>query len=204
MWHTTEINDLILVWNPDPGTSEEASLPSWEVPQFPGVSPGNRFGVLETSVYTHVEDIAENGADFSHVKTLHSTLAKVSPWILAALDLKEVWHPSFQPGQDSTRHEARYEVEYHLEAFGGRLTFGGSTFLGKQYGPGLFLYEMTTPLGKLFITEAVTPVEELHSGIILQFYRQPGNLMARFWGSTLMRMYISDVRKIKKCANLQF
>ncbi|XP_020286702.1 cholesterol 7-desaturase [Pseudomyrmex gracilis] len=92
-WKCCEVNHLIFVWY-----HAESAEPDWQPQPHTHLSNGAwRFqGRNEFLISCHIQDIAENGADFAHLGAVHGPtifLSNYVPWLARHSWTNAIWRP---------------------------------------------------------------------------------------------------------------
>jgi len=155
-WKSLEINGVILVH-----FDAEGRQASWEPPKIEGIGSGSwRFhGRIEHRIHVHIQEIPENGADTAHLNVLHIPTVMGSDSIV-----RHHWDATWEADEKET-HKSNIVVKEQMLFCGRYVPFSYSEAKINQYGPGLVYIHMYTPLGEMWILEAVTPVGPLHQKV---------------------------------------
>ncbi|KAG2388697.1 hypothetical protein C9374_000136 [Naegleria lovaniensis] len=143
-----EKNDQIYLW-----FDAEGRPPHWKVPS---VRPNLKtHGKLAHHIYCHIQEIPENGPDAPQ------EMKYTFGWIWNIWGAK--WQKSTLEHQD---HIAYFQVQ-HVSTFNDlfNIPFSVVDVNGGQYGPGIVMFEFSTPLGSFDLIQTVTPVGPLHQHV---------------------------------------
>ena len=165
-WPCQERNGVILVWMSDTDM-QPYSIPI--CPQIEGTSATYIYrGFVENITDTHINDIAENGADVSHLDNVHF------PFVFPSLTpiLSHTWKATWVAGEDDRAHIADMTVLQSMCLFGIPLP-GPVRVEIQQVGLSLVLLDMSTPVGRLFVVESVTPISPLQQRVMHTVYADP-------------------------------
>ncbi|KAF6198654.1 hypothetical protein GE061_008406 [Apolygus lucorum] len=165
-----EVNDLIFVWY-----HAEGEEPTWFPDDIPEITQRKYIyrGRNEFKINAHVQEIPENGSDLWHFNALHGTTvifgsnmaADNSRWNF----LRHIWDSCWEPSTDpDSKHLGVSRLHHHVEVFG--MKFGILDIDIKQIGPGYVEMKFTCPLGQMFVTQTVTPVEPMVQKVVHRVY----------------------------------
>jgi len=148
-WPVEEKNGVIYVWHHADG--EE---PSWRVDPIPEIECGYFYcsGKTWCHVNAHVQELPENGPDRAHLNVLHKPFV----WERIANVMTHLWTAEWKPHETlSWKSDIRLTQVFRL--FG--VTIPGTQVVAEinQIGPGMVLLHLSTPLGRLYAFEYVTP-----------------------------------------------
>jgi len=136
---------MILLWY-DP-----TDRPStWSPPELEGFSKLTYVGRSETLVACHIQEIPENGADTAHVNYVHRPFFIPQIWFL-----NHGWHMTWKAGAQEHIGEVSLDEWFTIT---GRYVPGSKMHVQvSQLGPALVHLQLFTPLGRVWIIEAVSP-----------------------------------------------
>ena len=172
-YNCLEKNGVILVWidstffKSDTISEIPYSIPS--ISQVEGSSATYIYkGFVENITDCHINDIAENGADVSHLQTVHY------PFVFPSMTpiLSHTWKATWNAGEGERVHIADMTVDQNM-CFLGLSLPGGVHVEIQQVGLSLVLLDMKTPLGRLFVIESVTPISPLKQRVLHTVYADP-------------------------------
>jgi cholesterol 7-dehydrogenase len=164
-WTSIEQNGVILVW-----MSSDTDMPVYSIPICSQIESQSYIyrGFVENITDCHINDIAENGADVSHLDTVHY------PFVFPSFSplLSHTWKATWIAGEDERSHIADMTVLQSVCLLGIPLP-GGVRVEIQQVGLSLVLLDMHTPVGRLFVVESVTPISPLKQRVLHTVYADP-------------------------------
>ncbi|XP_037091424.1 LOW QUALITY PROTEIN: cholesterol 7-desaturase-like [Pollicipes pollicipes] len=196
-WPVFEANGAIHVWH-----HAEGEPPSWHPPIHPHIASGRyKFcGRSEHTVFAHIQDLPENGADNAHLAVLHgkiftdgNDLEERLRWRWIRHNWTATWeaHPE-QKHRFTTRISTSFTVLnmfhdlYHNDV------------VVEQVGPGLVYIEFNAPFGSGVVQQMVTPVGDLCQRVVHTIYWDRsyglGPLIAKFTFLAEVTQFERDVR----------
>jgi cholesterol 7-dehydrogenase len=158
--------------------SESVPVPNntpWHgIPSFPEADgPFPRFafhGYTENVVDAHIFDIAENGADVSHLAVVHSVFIapSLSPF------LSHSWVGTWTPAAKGSGREHIADMTVRESVCVAGIPLPGEVQVRiEQVGPAHVYLRMETPVGSLFVCETVTPVSPHRLRVMHAVYASP-------------------------------
>ncbi|BES90330.1 Rieske [2Fe-2S] domain [Nesidiocoris tenuis] len=170
-WDSLEMNDLVFVHY-----NAEGESPTWAPEEIPEIKSRNFIyrGRNEFFVNAHIQQIPENGSDLVHFSALHSKSVicggditkQQTNWLnIFTHNWESVWHPSTDP---ELKHIGISKLLHHIDFCGFKL--GSLDADIRQVGPGYVELKFLTPLGRLVITQTVTPIEPLVQKVVHRVY----------------------------------
>lgn len=175
-WPVREINGEIVVWH-----HADHETPRWEIPDF--TKGFYLHGTSEHTIACHVQEIAENGPDCTHLNFLHKPFLGSSGINRV---LHHMWNAEWTPGTDENqdRHFAYIKMEQGMGSFG--KSWPGSTVYIDilQCGPGMVHINMPLIPGlfNIRIIEEVLPI-----GPMMQRVRHS------VWGSATTPRFVAKL-----------
>ena len=199
-WPVLERNGVVGVWMSASGYGDTPNTtpqpPPWfEPPLLPELSPtsGGAYvyhGMTENLVPAIIFELPENGADIGHLTALHSA------FVVAALRpaFSHAWKGHWEP-HDTSPHLARLRIAQTMVFCGFPLP--GTVHVEiLQCGPSqVYLFFNLPGIGKVVITETVTPVEPTLQRVLHACHAAPGvpRLVAKALLASVIRAYDQDV-----------
>ncbi|KAG5682992.1 hypothetical protein PVAND_012304 [Polypedilum vanderplanki] len=173
-WISKEINKLIFVWYH--AENEEP----WDIPIVQEVE-NDKFwlhGTNDFIIYSHIQDIPENGADRAHLATVHG------PNILAGTDIRtfrdkllsiglHLWDAKWNACEGKLKHIAKASIDHVVEVL--KVKFFQLEADVTQIGPGYVVLKLKTFYGNVTILQTVTPIEPMKQRLMHFFYGTPWN-----------------------------
>lgn len=171
-----EKNGIVWFWF-DP--EDPASEPTWKLPVYSEIESGEwrMDGKATHQVSTHISDIPENTSDVAHLNELHH-LVNPFPFKLPNLitdNVNLLWDGLWTAGkaEDGDQHCAHVPVTLSLHAFGRQVPGAKMNIQILLVGPGVLIYDFTTPAGTMRMFECITPIKPLLQKISLVIYSKP-------------------------------
>uniref|UniRef100_A0A0K8SMI1 cholesterol 7-desaturase n=1 Tax=Lygus hesperus TaxID=30085 RepID=A0A0K8SMI1_LYGHE len=169
-YRSLEVNDMIFVWY-----HAEDEEPTWVPDEIPEIASGKYFyrGRNEFKINAHIQEIPENGSDVWHFNALHSTSVIFGSDIAANNSDKKFfnheWESTWEPSTDpAMRHIGVSKLLHHVKVFG--FILGKLDIDIRQMGPGYVELKFWTPLGRMVITQTVTPIEPMIQKVVHRVY----------------------------------
>ncbi|XP_064395396.1 cholesterol 7-desaturase nvd-like [Halichondria panicea] len=159
-WPTLECNGAILVWH-----DAEGREPLWSLKDLEGI--GSRFVYRLSSTHfikTHIQDIAENGADVAHLTYLHG--AGVSSG--AGMDYRELlsgklhthsWTARWESLPKPSTYVGRMTLTMTNSILGVNFKSLDITSIADQMGCGVVYLTLKSKFGTVLLLHTVTPLE---------------------------------------------
>lgn len=186
-WHVAEVNDKIIVWH-----HADKKEPEWFVEDF--VEDFEFHGKTEHTVCVHVQEIAENGPDVSHLNFLHRSWlgSKINTWV------HHIWDATWTPGteENGDRHMAYIKVTQEMASFGRPIPFTKHIVNILQVGPGMVHLDFALPFGlHVRIMENVTPAGPMLQRVRHSIYasRCTPRIFAKIFLRLMTRIFEQDV-----------
>lgn len=154
-WIVQEIWGLILVWHHQ--NNEE---PSWTTDGLIPEVANYKFHCKTSDVLRiHLQDFAENGADFAHFSHVHDLLT--IPFANRFVDVKHIMDIKF--GEGDQKHIAWFSDQADLvwKSSQKLIPHAGGKALVTYYGPGFLVFQFTTEIGNMLLLKTFTPIGEL-------------------------------------------
>jgi len=154
-WTVKEDWGLILVWH-----HSENAPPSWQTDGYLDDLKDNKFhGMTRDILRMHLQDFAENGADYAHFSFVHDLLAL--PFANRFVHIRHETNIEFGDGEE--KHLAWFSDTTQLvRNKDGSLiknAKGGANVT--YYGPGFLVFRFNTRFGNPVIVKTFTPLGEL-------------------------------------------
>jgi len=154
-WPMREYNGLICIYY-----HSEGKPPTHEPLEITEITNGQLTyrGSWERDVYMHLQEFAENSADFQHFAPLHGQLT--IPWTLIPIPFMSIQHEAgWKIDQiDNQSHIAYFSDEAKLKIFNyfcfPKVVTAVITFVGCA---GIVYFTFTTPIGNIMIIQSHTP-----------------------------------------------
>ncbi|HUH74477.1 MAG TPA: Rieske 2Fe-2S domain-containing protein [Chitinophagales bacterium] len=155
-WEVIEAWGLILVWYHGEGKSSE-----WN-PEFylPEIANYKYHGVKKDTLHIHLQDFAENGADYAHFNFVHNLLT--IPFAHKFVFLKHDVKITFGEGEE--RHLAQFTdtAKLHWKKSGDQIKDAGGQALVRYFGPGFLIFRLSSKLAHdVTIIKSFTPIGPL-------------------------------------------
>jgi len=188
-WTTLEINEMILIWHHIDNQS-----PSWFPQEIPEIVSGKwqGRGMSTQEVHSHIQEIPENGADYSHFLHVHKRplglpiyhlvipkwMASTDPKFSEILYDEQNWVKEFRESkkqyvQKPVTSTLAFNHNLRLELFGKSIRFSSMiSFIAFQVGPGLVYIFWRIPFGNGAFIQSVTPTAEKEQHIVHRIYAE--------------------------------
>ena len=155
-WEMIEAWGLILVWY-----HAEGKAPEWN-PEFylPEIADYKYHGVKKDTLHIHLQDFAENGADYAHFNFVHNLLT--IPFADKFVHIKHKVEINF--GEDDDKHLAWFTdgAVLHWNKSGKEIKDAGGDALVRYFGPGFLIFRLSSKLAEnITIIKSFTPVGPL-------------------------------------------
>ena len=154
-WVVKENWGLILVWH-----HSEKLAPTWDTEgQLTELKEYKYHGMTSNTLRIHLQDFAENGADFAHFNFVHNLLT-----IPLASKFVHVAHTvNIEFGEGETKHMAAFTDQADLVWAKSRkmIPHAGGKAVVTFYGPGFLVFRFTTKMGNMLLIKTFTPMGEL-------------------------------------------
>ena len=155
-WETIEAWGLILVWYHAEGKASE-----WNPENYlPEIAEYKSHGVKKDTLHIHLQDFAENGADYAHFNFVHNLLT--IPFAHKFVDVKHKVEIKF--GEGENKHLASFTdaANLHWEKSGKEIKDAGGLALVRYFGPGFLIFRISSKLAaNVTIIKSFTPVGPL-------------------------------------------
>ncbi len=154
-WTFKETWGLVLVWY-----HAENEPPSWETDgEIPELDTYKFHTKTEDILRIHLQDFAENGADFAHFGFVHNLLT--IPIANRFIDVRHTVNIDFYEGE--RRHTASFTDQADLVWKKSReeIPHAGGNAVVTFYGPGFLVFRFTTKIGKMLLVKTFTPLGPL-------------------------------------------
>ncbi len=154
-WIVKENWGLVLVWH-----HSEGKPPTWDTePYLKELQDYKYYGNTSETLRIHLQDFAENGADYAHFGTVHNLLT--IPFAKNFLHIKHTTNIEFGEGEES--HLAWFTdiAEIARNKDGSVVENAGGRAKVTYYGPGFLVFAFQTRLGNPVIVKTFTPVGKL-------------------------------------------
>lgn len=155
-WETVEAWGLILVWY-----HAEGKVADWN-PEFylPEIAEYKAHGIKKDTLHIHLQDFAENGADYAHFNFVHNLLT--IPFAHKFVDVKHQVEIKF--GEGDEKHLASFTdaANLHWKKSGKEIKDAGGLALVRYFGPGFLIFRISSKLAaNVTIIKSFTPVGPL-------------------------------------------
>jgi len=158
-----ERNQIIYFWH-----DAEHRDPWWEPPSFPELDncEFTYHGKTEHHVLAHIQELPENGADISHLNTLHHSATRgiTHQWEATWVPLGESTEKSATADNNNNTtkttnlsHWTEIRLTERTILFGIPLKFLDVKVVVNQIGPGIVWLRFFTPFGQALVLESTTP-----------------------------------------------
>ena len=154
-WLVKENWGLILVWH-----HSDKKAPHWDTEgQLPELKDYKYYGKKSDILRIHLQDFAENGADFAHFNFVHNLLTV--PFADRFIHVKHTVNIEF--GEGDVKHMAAFTDRADLvwKKSGKEIPHAGGNAVVTFYGPGFLVFRFTTEMGKMLLIKTFTPMGEL-------------------------------------------
>ena len=154
-WIVKEDWGLVLVWH-----HSEKQAPSWTTDgQLTELKEYKYHGKTSDIVRIHLQDFAENGADFAHFNFVHNLLT--IPFADRFIHVKHTVNIEF--GEGEVKHMASFTDKADLvwKSSGTEIPHAGGNAVVTFYGPGFLVFRFTTEMGNMLLIKTFTPMGEL-------------------------------------------
>lgn len=154
-WTVKETWGLVLVWY-----HANKEQPEWDTEGcIPELADYNYHGTTTDVLRIHLQDFAENGADFAHFHYVHNLLTV--PIAKNFIDVRHTVSINFGEGAD--KHTASFTDQADLVWKKSRkeIPHAGGKAVVTYYGPGFLVFRFATKIGKVLLVKTFTPMAEL-------------------------------------------
>jgi len=154
-WIVKEDWNLILVWY-----HSENELPSWSTDGYLKEIKAYKYHFKTTDILRiHLQDFAENGADYAHFAYVHELLT--IPFAEKIVDVKHTLNITF--GEGEQKHMAWFNDQADLvwKSSQKLIPHAGGKALVTYFGPGFLVFQFDTKIGKLLLVKTFTPLGTL-------------------------------------------
>jgi len=189
-WKTIERIGAIFIWY-----HAENAEPHWFPPSIDGIDKVSRLRLhakAHFEIRAHIQEIAENGADITHLPILHHQTSFLYPNIIMK-HFHHSWEAHWKPST-TERHQAQITVYTAFNFLNFKV---GSTAKASvcQIGPGIVLHELQTIFGTYFVRETTTPIGPLHQKLVVNFWgnRWTPRFLAKIIAFTTIEMIERDI-----------
>lgn len=158
----SEKNGMIFMWY-----HLEHSTPFWEIPNIDAFDSNNYqyVGYSKHEVYTHIQDIPENGADIGHLNYLHSPLFSFFKKLGFSYRFSSKWEV-----MRKKKHISQIKIIQALYFMNYSIPFTKQYAFVNQYGPGIVVLEFKLSIGKASAIQTVTPIEPMYQILVHTMY----------------------------------
>lgn len=155
-WNSIEAWGLILVWY-----HAEGKEPEWNPESYlPEIADYKSHGVKKDILHIHLQDFAENGADYAHFNFVHNLLT--IPMADKFVHIKHEVVINF--GEGDEKHLAWFtdSAVLHWNKSGNEIKDAGGKALVRYFGPGFLIFKLTSKLAEnVTIIKSFTPLGPL-------------------------------------------
>ena len=154
-WIVKEDWGLILVWH---HTDQKA--PHWDTTGHLNELKDYKYhGKTSEVLRIHLQDFAENGADFAHFNFVHNLLT--IPFANRFVNVKHSVKIEF--GEGDVKHMASFTDQADLiwKSNGKEIPHAGGNAVVTFFGPGFLVFKFTTKMGNMLLIKTFTPMDEL-------------------------------------------
>ena len=154
-WEVIEAWGLILVWYHAEGKTSEWNPDAY----LPEIENYKYHGVKKDILHIHLQDFAENGADYAHFNFVHNILT--IPFADKFVHLKHEVEINF--GEGENQHLAWFTDRANLFWNSGKqINDAGGEALVRYFGPGFLIFRLSSKLAKdITIIKSFTPIGPL-------------------------------------------
>ena len=154
-WIVKEDWGLVLVWH-----HADKIAPTWSTDgELTEMKDYKYHGKTTDVLRIHLQDFAENGADFAHFNFVHNLLT-----IPMASKFVKVAHTvNIEFGEGDVKHMAAFTDQADLvwAKSGKMIPHAGGKAVVTFYGPGFLVFRFTTKMGNMLLIKTFTPMDEL-------------------------------------------
>ncbi len=155
-WDVIEAWGLVLVWY-----HADGKAPAWNPESYlPEIDDYKYHGVKKDVLHIHLQDFAENGADYAHFNFVHNLLT--IPFADKFVHLKHDVEINF--GEGGEKHLAWFTdtANLHWNKTGEQIENAGGNALVRYFGPGFLVFRLTSKLASnITIIKSFTPLAPL-------------------------------------------
>lgn len=155
-WEVLEVWGLILVW-----FHAEDKAPSWNPEHYlPELANYNSHGNTSDILNIHLQDFAENGADYGHFNFVHGLMTV--PFSENTIKVEHTVNINF--GEGDEKHLAWFTDVAQLcwKKSGKPIKDAGGEALVRYFGPGFLIFKLNSKLAKdITIVKTFTPIGPL-------------------------------------------
>jgi len=155
-WTIKENWGLILIWY-----HKGKESPSWHTDNYlPELKHYKYHGVTSDILHIHLQDFAENGADYAHFNYVHDLLT--IPFSSRFVHLKHTLEINF--GEGNEKHMAWFKdiAQLAWNKSGKIIQQGGGEAIVTYYGPGFLVFRFTSRIAKdVILVKTFTPLASL-------------------------------------------
>jgi cholesterol 7-dehydrogenase len=154
-WIVKEDWGLILVWH-----HSDKKAPDWSTEGHLAELKDYKYhGMTSEVLRIHLQDFAENGADFAHFNFVHNLLT--IPFANRVVNVKHTVKIEF--GQGDVKHMASFSDQADLiwKSNGKEIPHAGGNAVVTFFGPGFLVFNFTTKMGNMLLIKTFTPMDEL-------------------------------------------
>eukprot|EP00127_Corallochytrium_limacisporum_P002111 Clim_evm5s108 gene=Clim_evmTU5s108 len=163
-----ERNHSVYMWHHADGAEPEYEIPI--IPEVHNLEYAYR-GRYDQDVHMHLQEFAENSADFAHFDPLHGVMCV--PWTSITIPGMRVHHIAEWNPSDEEPWKAVFRDKAHLQWFGKRLSHTDAHAEIHFYGPGgVVFFHFFTPLGNIILQHTHLPVEPLRQRTQFVWYAE--------------------------------
>ncbi|MGB1247880.1 MAG: Rieske 2Fe-2S domain-containing protein [Chitinophagales bacterium] len=155
-WEAIEAWGLILVWHHAKGLA-----PEWNPQNYlPELEKYKYHGYTDDVLHIHLQDFAENGADYAHFNFVHNllTIPYADRFVHIQHDVK------IEFGEEDKKHLAWFTdtANLHWNKSGEQIKDAGGNALVRYFGPGFLIFKLNSKLAKeVTIVKTFTPIAPL-------------------------------------------
>lgn len=188
-WIIKEQWGLILIWYHAAGKQ-----PTWTTDSYlPEYQSYRYHGMTSELLHIHLQDFAENGADYAHFAVVHNLLT--IPFANHFVYVRHTTNIEFGEGENSHIAEfsdiadlIRKKDNTKIEKAGGRATV-------TYFGPGFLVFKFYTKIGSALLIKTFTPIGELKVRMDDYVYAPKGTcfLALKYILSEAKAQFIDDI-----------
>lgn len=154
-WTVKETWGMVLVWH-----HADNEAPAWSTDDcIPELEHYKYHTKTTDTLRIHLQDFAENGADFAHFHYVHNLLT-----IPIAKEFIDVRHTvSIEFGEGDKKHTASFTDQADLVWKKSRkeIPHAGGRAVVTYYGPGFLVFRFATKIGSVLLVKTFTPVGKM-------------------------------------------
>lgn len=188
-WIVKENWGLILVWY-----HAQKQIPSWNTEGYLSQIPQFKYhGTTSELLRIHLQDFAENGADYAHFSHVHQLLT--IPFANRYIDVKHTVNIKF--GEGDEKHMAFFSDQADLvwKSSQKEIPHAGGNATVTYFGPGFLVFQFITRIGKVLLLKTFTPLGTLRVKMEDHVYAPKGTstLAIKYLLSEASAQFVDDI-----------